>query len=118
MRDFYDDYGDPKNRKDIVRRQLARIGLSLDDPSSTLSPAPLAPAKPPTPEEQRYPEAFLTAPGHHTISAVLAAQMHWTPSAPRSEGAPIDAPLPPDDEGYEGLRRPGFEAGTPEDRDD
>ena len=30
-RDWFEAYGDPENRKDAVRRNLARVGLSLDN---------------------------------------------------------------------------------------
>lgn len=80
MRDWYDSYGNPEAKGAIVKRELARIGLTLDDKSSKL-PAP--PSIDDRPARNLFDtsdrDGFFSAGGGVVISPVLADQLHWRP---------------------------------------
>lgn len=84
------DYGDPENRKSVVERHLARIGLSLTEPTSKLAapeidePEPLGP---PVPAHIRSPGEFVLPRGMILpVSRKLARRYGYDPErAPAAE---------------------------------
>jgi hypothetical protein len=96
------DYGEPENRTLHVKRQLAKIGLSLDDKVTLAAPLADQPSKPLPLFE---PGFFVPDGGTMRISPELAAQLHYAPALHKpdlpegGENEVLDA------DGYEGMRR-------------
>jgi hypothetical protein len=103
-KDWFDDYGDPERKAAIVKRELARIGLSLDDKATKLQ----APAAVDRPTRNLFDtsarDGFFDAGGDVVISPILADQLHWTPPLHNSDLPEGGKNEVADADGYEGMR--------------